>query len=270
MFQYMMAVALQERVPSAAVVGARMPVWGLDGRDLDEPRPNRLYVGFRRNRIPLDAILELVAHEPCIDLLVEGVNLRLEYWHHLRERFCELFAAHAGVRGGGPHELVINVRAADILDGVHSHYIPTPIGLHAELIDRLRLEPVFVGQLAPSAYSDALRSRFPDARFIDHGTPLGDFEFIRASVNVVPAVSTYSWLAAWLSEIVERIYLPVIGLYDRRRRADIDLLPEDDPRYVLLRGELPEWTAAPEELDRIVSAPAAAFGFDLDVAGLPR
>ena len=46
----------------------------------------------------------------------------------------------------------------------------------------------------------------------------------------MPSVSTFSWLAAWLSE-ARRIVLPVSGLFHPVQSPDIDLLPLADPRY---------------------------------------
>ena len=266
MFQYMFALALQERVPSCTITGLRMAPWGLSDEGLEEPAENRFVVAFRRNRVPFDALTALVAAESRIDVRLDGVNLRLEYWAHLRDRLIDVFPEDPGARGGGPDELVVNVRAAEILEGVHRNYVPTPIGLHEALVERLGLRPVFVGQLESSAYADELRRRFPDARFVSHGTPLGDFEFVRASANVLVAVSTYSWLAAWLSRRARRIFLPALGLFDHRVRGDIDLVPEDDDRYVVLRADPYEWEATPAQLEAILHAPASAFGFDVAAA----
>jgi len=58
-----------------------------------------------------------------------------------------------------------------------------------------------------------------------------DFETIRQSRNVVIGVSTYSWLAAWLSQSLDNIYLTVSGLFNPIQKPSVDLLPFGDPRF---------------------------------------
>ncbi|MDX2297693.1 MULTISPECIES: hypothetical protein, partial [Streptomyces] len=57
-----------------------------------------------------------------------------------------------------------------------------------------------------------------------------DFARLRASRHLVPAISTFSWLAAWLSE-AQTVFLPVLGLFNPRQAPEVDLLPLDDPRF---------------------------------------
>ncbi|MCC6736670.1 MAG: hypothetical protein IT534_11175 [Bauldia sp.] len=66
------------------------------------------------------------------------------------------------------------------------------------------------------------------------------------------AVSTFSWLATWLSPRAETIALPVAGLFHPAARPDIDLLPIDDQRYRLYWSEVRTWGATPEELRRLI------------------
>ena len=92
------------------------------------------------------------------------------------------------------------------------------------------LNPVFVGQLGDSEYVRQLRQRFPGAQFIDSQGPRADFDLIRSAKNIVVAISTFSWLAAWLSQ-AKTIILPVSGFYNPAHHREVDLLPVDDIRY---------------------------------------
>jgi hypothetical protein len=57
-----------------------------------------------------------------------------------------------------------------------------------------------------------------------------DFALMRAARHLVVSVSTFSWLAAWLSH-AETITIPLTGFYNPAQRPDVNLLPLDDPRY---------------------------------------
>jgi hypothetical protein len=126
--------------------------------------------------------------------------------------------------------LLCNIRQGDILDGHHPDYVLLPIDFYAELIGRTGLNPVFMGQLEPSPYLAALRARFPAARFVQSGGAAADFEQIRRARHIVPAISTFSWVAAWLSD-AEQIFLPVLGLFNPAQNRGVDLLPLHDGRY---------------------------------------
>lgn len=261
MFQYLLALAFAARVP-AVIRGHRMADWDLE--DGEPPRrPNRVWVGVRRHQIPFDQIVELLRADRRVDLLITGVSCRIEYWEDQLAEARRVFPPDGTVTGGGERELVINIRGNEILHGAHANYVPLPLSLYDELLASSGLEPVFVGQLGGNPYVDELRRRHPGARFLTHDDPLGDFQFVRASVNVVPAVSTYSWLAAWLSETACAVYLPVAGLFHPEARADVDLLPVGDPRYRMVQTRLHSWQGTEAELERLVTGDAAEFGFGI-------
>jgi hypothetical protein len=134
--------------------------------------------------------------------------------------------------GYGPEYLVCPIRAEDILQAPHPDYVLTPVEFYRDVVDMTGLRPVFIGQTHPNAYMDRISAAFPGA--IIRGPqrdPLVDFEIIRQSRNSVIGVSTYSWLAAWLSPCAENIYLAVSGLFNPMQKKDVDLLPFGDPRY---------------------------------------
>jgi hypothetical protein len=133
--------------------------------------------------------------------------------------------------GAADDELLCNIRQGDILDGHHPDYVLIPLAFYAELAARTGLRLVFMGQLEASPYVAALRARFADARFVPSGGAAVDFERVRRSRFIVPCISTFSWLAAWLSD-AERIYFPLLGLFNPVQNRDVDLVPLRDPRYL--------------------------------------
>ena len=104
-----------------------------------------------------------------------------------------------------------------------------------------------------------MRKRFPNAPFISSRGPLEDFAAIRNARNIVISVSTFSWLAAWLSE-AEQIFVPMLGFLNPNHfhaNKIIDLLPTDDARYRFflfpLHFGLPELMALPRH-EQLVQA----------------
>jgi hypothetical protein len=123
-----------------------------------------------------------------------------------------------------------------------------PFGFFEALIRDSGRKPVFVGQIHDdNDYCRRLRLRFPDAEFAPKMWPVADFETLRRASHLVGAVSSFSWLAGWLSS-ARTISLPVAGIFDPRIRPDIDLLPLGDARYRFHAVEVGDWTASPEQL----------------------
>lgn len=131
---------------------------------------------------------------------------------------------------GGEDDLVINIRGGEILRAIHPHYTLLPSEFYAFLIEKTGKRPIFYGQLDESPYLDELKERFPNALFIPSRGIERDFDFIRKSHYIVPALSTFSWMAAWLSN-AKKIFFPVAGIFSPMQHPSSMLLPFNDPRY---------------------------------------
>ncbi len=226
MIQYMAALSLAARVPGAQLIQIHLPEWGIQ----IPPRAGDL----ARSRIvdshtlPLDHLAEALQSGA-----VDRVDIRT--YAQRMANFLPPDAYRAtfrtpSVSGAGPGELLCNIRQGDILDAHHPDYVLIPLDYYANLVETTGLLPVFIGQLEDSPYMAALRQRFRTARYVPSQGAVADFAYIRASCHIVPAISTFSWLAAWLSE-AKTVHLPVLGLFNPAQSPSTDLLPLDDPRY---------------------------------------
>lgn len=147
------------------------------------------------------------------------------------ERAREVFAKrHECARIPVDNELIINVRGDEILNNRHPGYGPIPLSYYRMLIKETGLKPVFMGQLGTDWYSQLLRRHFPEADFLASGGKMSDFETLRRAKHVVLSVSSFSYLAGWLSD-AQTIFLPILGSFDPRLRPDIDAIPRTDNRF---------------------------------------
>jgi hypothetical protein len=226
MLQYMAAMALQSRVQGSRIAQIDLPEWGI--HIAPEPaEPDRI---LRVGSACLDLAL-LADH--LSGGLIDGVDIasyaqRMENLLPAHE-YRLLFHGPLGARAGAD-ELLCNIRQGDILSGQHPDYVLVPIDFYADLVAQTGLSPVFMGQIEDSPYMRALRRRFPRARYVASQGAVADFTFIRNSKNIVPAVSTFSWLAAWLSGDT-RIFMPVLGHLNPWQSGTTQLLPLGDARY---------------------------------------
>ncbi len=228
MIQYMAALALAERVPGARVMQIHLPEWGIQIAPFEGD--------IARTEIVTEPRLDLEGLAGALnDGSLDCVDIRT-YCQHIDNFLDPDFYRHLFPPSplpeapGGHDELVCNVRQGDILDAHHPDYVLIPPDFYSELIHCTGLRPVFCGQLEASPYLETIKKRFPEARFVPSLGPVGDFAFLRASHHIVPAISSFSWLAAWLSA-AKRIFMPVLGVFHPLQVRSVNLLPLADPRF---------------------------------------
>ncbi len=246
MFQAMFAHMLARQVPGAIVTGDPLPEFGLAPPRVALP-PRVLTLGG--HRVDLPRALYLLRHGLVDGVVTTAMGCRMEFLEPV-ETVRQLFPSPAErPEGFGADWLVINIRAPFVREGGGGHpgYLPLPSAYYERLIGETGLRPVFLGQIGKDAYSEGLRARFPRAEFIPSRGAIPDFETVRASRHICVAISSFSWLAAWLSE-AETIHLPVAGLFHPALRTDINLLPLHDRRYRFQLLPSRAWTGTPAEL----------------------
>lgn len=249
-FRLMFAEHIRQRLPGSTVTGYRMPEFGLVSEGVGS---DKLLRTGHKHQIDIDALLA-ERSQGYDGLLIDCYAQRLEYFEPQRAEMAAALSSSVAGHATRDDEIVINIRAGEILRGIHPDYMPLPISFYRRLVDETGLSPVFVGQVYDDPYSTALRKVFPRARFTKSAHWIEDFQTVRNATNIVVAVSSFSWLAAWLSSSAKAIHLPVAGFLNREQRPDVDLLPLNDSRYILHHFPVQKFTAAQDELDALIQA----------------
>lgn len=242
MLQLVLATAIADKVPGLEIAGHDMSLWGLQG---SPPRDGWL-PSLKGHHIDANFVARLYRLGLLDRTRLTGLGFRFEAYGS-PSRYRDLFAPRVPPPVVfGPDVLLINVRAGEVLGDVHPDYGPLPHAYYERLIAETGLTPVFLGQIDDGAYSAALKARFPAARFVPHQGVLEDFETLRHASNVVCSISTFSWIAAWLSR-AQRVFLPVAGLFNPAQRPEVNLLPVDDPRYVFHAFPVRRWRGSAQD-----------------------
>ena len=231
MIRAMAAMAIQSQVPGCELSGVNLPEWGIG----HPARPTtsgaiETYASKRAMKLDIDGIAERLRsgqiHRVQLSSFAQHIDNFLPVDVY-RKVFVDRLQSDERF---GRDDLVINLRGNEILQPVHPDYTLIPVAFYAEVIARTGLNPVFVGQIGEDCYIERLRRAFPRARFIPSAGPMQDFALLRQAHHIVVAVSTFSWLAAWLSH-AERIIVPLTGFYNPAQCPETDLLPRGDDRY---------------------------------------
>lgn len=245
MIQLLVAKRLTADLPDFEIYGYDMPEWRLsrpfeDWQD-DVPLP-----------VATTAPLGVVSFF-CRLGLVKSVWLRTIHldhrWFPTKEVARALFqpSAEDDVPGFDAEHIVIHIRGEDILHGKHPDYGPIPLEYYKSVLRESGLKPVFVGQISDDYYSDLLRRTFPDAIFPPPRSRIQDFQLIRNSKNIIISMSSFCWIAAWLSD-ADRIYMPLIGGWNPSQRPTINLTPLNDKRFVYDIFPIRFWQATAEQI----------------------
>jgi hypothetical protein len=219
MIQYMVALKFASTVPGCIISNVDLSNWGI----VHPPVPSAGLIKAERRQ-------QHVAIDDLSEALREGQAQRVEYCG-FGQRMENVFACPFQEDLGFDSDILLcPVRSGDIIHGPAPDYPLTPPEFYADVISQTGLTPVFMGQTDPNHYTDRLRRRFPEALFLESRGAMRDFETIRQSKNIVVGVSTFIWLAAWLSH-ADTIHLAVNGLFNPQQVPVVDLLPFGDPRY---------------------------------------
>ncbi len=231
MIQYLAAKRLQAHCRGSRLSNVSLPEWDLVMPPLSSGGEERELVLRHEARVPFRTLVELVNAGAFQRVVIAENAQRMDYLGE-PAACARVFPPKATPAPVADDELLIHIRSGDAAGGIQ-HYPLVPAEFYRTLSELSGLRPCFMGQLENNAHCDRLREGFPHARFIETQDVLSDFETIRSARHIAIAVSTFSWLAAWLSS-AERIFLPILGFFNPMHFpgwGDIDLLPTADARY---------------------------------------
>lgn len=237
MIRHMFALELAGRIGTdrARLVGDGIPEWGIS---LPEPGPlqGRSHE-LRGHAFNLDQLAFLARAGLIQRFEVSAWAQRMEYFGP-PERYRPVFPCEQGsFHPVAEDEILAPVRAEEILSGRVPNYSVLPVSFYRDIIIRERLRPVFMGQLEDNWYTAMLRDHFPTARFLPMSDPMTDFRTIYHARHVVLSISSFAWVASWLSPHVERIHFPVAGILQPLDGETL-LMPVSDDRYRFYQGQL--------------------------------
>jgi hypothetical protein len=230
--QFLTAEAIRALVPGATVENIHLKEWGLFAPSAAPDIDCCARTGEEFCRIDLEGMADCLQRQVVEAIVIDGYPFHMANYpqrHAARTLLRPPPDAQTAI-GFGDRELVCSIRAAEILNAAHEDYLVLPPAYY-KLLERLSgLDLVFFGQISDNPYCDALRTNFPSAKFIAGRNAAYDFEVLRRSRNIAASISTFAWLAAWLSE-ASRVYLPVGGLFNPTQNPRQMHLPLHDPSY---------------------------------------
>ena len=248
MMQLMMAHKLRSLIPGARITGYRINELNLIGDDTIDSTRN-IEIGGHFTDV---SRLVYCARAGLIDTItIRGIFCRVEYFLELDE-VRSIFGITRVEPRFRVDQIVCNVRGGQVLEGGHPDYLPVPLAFYEKIIGETGLNPVFLGQLSDDYYCRALRARWPNAEFIASGGPLEDFRQLLGATHLAVAVSTFSWLAAWLG-FAENIHMPLLGFLNPLQRRQIDLIPVPDARFRFWKFPVTIFHGTEDERERILS-----------------
>ncbi len=244
MIKYLTGLRLRRLFPQIVLSNFTMEYWGIFAPPIEQSEGDNPVELTADQHVDASRIEYLVRNNLTGRINWTGYGQRMENLGPL-EFARQTFGGNDSLgRKFDKDFLVCPVRAGEILDARHWGYTLIPIDFYRDIAEKTGLKLAFVGQTEPNVYTDELRRRFPDAVFLPSMGPLADFQTVRRSENILVSISTFAWLASWLSN-ARKIVLPVYGLFNPEQFPEINLLPLDDCRYEFYR--FPVHAAVPVE-----------------------
>ena len=250
MFMYMYARILQNLyLPNSEIVNFSINEFGIDCRS--QKMHGRILSINGGHKHSMNNIAYFAKNKIYDGIYFHGFVQRMEYYPCVD--FCSsLFPNPISTSIIRDDEILINIRGSEILKAIHPDYVPVPIDFIEQVLKETGLSPVIMGQIGNDFYSEELKKRIPHSRIINHSSVKEDFDLIRNSKNIILSVSTFSWIAAWLSKKNQKIHLPMLGFLNPKQRNDINLLPIWDNRYIFYKFPEIKWIRSNENISYII------------------
>ncbi len=263
-FQYLFAKQIEARVEGSELCNFEINLLHLYKKSLIDTSDESVLKVEALHKVDLNQIVHLLKTRTYNHVLLSIFGQRMEYLPEVGLAREWLKLSKFDIKNDfGDDELLINIRAGDIMkDNVHKDYGLLPLSFYEKLLAKEGKRAVFVGQLADNEYTRALRVRFPEARFMPPGKPRADFISLLGARHIVLSVSTFSWMAAWLSPNAIKIHMPLAGFMNPMQRPDVDLLPIDDRRYSFYPHPLLSWIGSDEQIDNLISKDISLLEFN--------
>ncbi|GBQ77816.1 hypothetical protein AA14337_0930 [Acetobacter malorum DSM 14337] len=230
--QYLVAKNIQLLCSGLEIENIFLPEWGIDTRVERLPSSRSCTLSWNRYWIDVPGLADCLKRHVIDTLFLDAFCFNIEHFpsRDVSRELLRDLQIDQSIQGFGMDEIVFNIRGGEVLENVQKDYIVLPKEYYQMIIQESGLKPVFFGQIGNNEYSRYLREAFPDARFIEGKGAIHDFEVLRQSFNIAIAVSTFSWLAAWLSH-ARNIYMPIGGIFNPNQMKLQNFLPIGETSY---------------------------------------
>lgn len=183
------------------------------------------------HNINLESILSKKSHR---FITLAGYFMRYEYYKKYKEAIKKDWLFQAKRFQFGERDISIHIRSGNIWQvnspgHVHGAHCALPFSFYQSILEQPHWDNIYIVTADPDDLM-VLKVARQFSAHVQSSSVDDDFNFLMSSPNVVLSVSTFSWWAAWLSD-AKRIFFPISGLFDPSFRPDINLVPDDEPRY---------------------------------------
>lgn len=261
MLEHMLALYLRSCVPSMKIYCDNEAFLNIFGLKFErEPEKSRCddkctEVIIDRSGFNLDTCVRIIKNTPNIKIIVSYCLFDHGHYAGLVDSFRHIYGNKCDISGFDETYLVMSIRLGDILNAktIHPNYPVVPFSFYRFLLRKTGLKPVFLGQISDDKISLQLRRAFPNAIFISGRSVIQDFECLRRSKNLSIAVSTFSFLAGYLSDKNTTIvHVPLYGGFNRKDRLDSNFMVKDK-RYHYYEFPSIKWSASEEQIKEVIS-----------------
>ena len=129
----------------------------------------------------------------------------------------------------GTHDIVLHFRGTDL------SWAQMPLSYYRWILDKEQFDKLWIVTDDPNHLTVfKLLDCYPSE--VLSNDPINDFKFVMSAKKIIMSVSTFCWMAAWLSD-ADKIYFPLNSpypLFDKEN--DRRLIVSDDQRYVYIKS----------------------------------
>jgi hypothetical protein len=138
---------------------------------------------------------------------------------------------------------LVHIRQGDIFKNYElkrPDYYPLPVKFYESIASNSAKPLAFIGEInANLDYVSELKKRCKSSIIVPLGCLHRDFKLLQEAELLTMAVSTFSWLASWISEKAVAVNIPIAGFLNPAIRPDMDLSSDLPERFIKCEIDIP-------------------------------
>lgn len=128
----------------------------------------------------------------------------------------------------GKNDIVLNFRGTDL------SWAQMPVNYYRWILDKEQFDKLWIVTEDPNHKTVLKLLNIYPSEVLSNG-PIKDLKFVMSAKKIIMTVSTFCWMAAWLSD-ADKIYFPLGSRYPLfDKEDDRRLIVSDDRRYVFIK-----------------------------------
>ena len=232
LFQLSLANYLKFQLPDTEILLPSFPEIGvLQSDGYIEALKSTPDIYLSDGQIQIEQIEDFIGKKPSAVIHCAAWGMNSEIYSFSRNYLRSLALTDSEVNNAvTPRNLTFHIRGGDLWQNpvhkrqryIHAGYSAIPVSFYKKVLESTNLYPEFIIENSvPTWYLKMMRKTLGLDLEVSTSTSVSDFLKISQGVEIGLAVSTFSWMAAFIGT-PNKVHLPLLGIFNSQKHPNVN------------------------------------------------